>query len=67
MGRVFLYVLRSEQDDSFYVGMTSRLHRRIKEHNAGSSAATLFEAALGNSYTVKRARTTWKGGSGRSS
>jgi putative endonuclease len=40
MARVFVYVLQSETDGSFYIGITSRLRRRLKEHNAGLSRAT---------------------------
>jgi putative endonuclease len=35
-----LYILQSEKDFSFYVGFTSNLERRIKEHNNGLSRAT---------------------------
>jgi putative endonuclease len=34
------YALRSETDGGFYVGMTSNLERRVKEHNAGYGQAT---------------------------
>ena len=37
----FAYALRSEVvDGGFYVGMTSRLQQRIKEHNAGRNRST---------------------------
>jgi len=36
----FAYALRSNVDGGLYVGMTSRLEERIKEHNAGSNRST---------------------------
>ena len=35
-----VYVLRSEKDGRFYVGMTNDIIRRLKEHNAGKSKST---------------------------
>ena len=32
-----VYVLRSAKDNGFYIGMTSNLERRVKEHNAGQN------------------------------
>jgi putative endonuclease len=36
----YVYVLRSEKDGRFYVGMTGNVNRRIKEHNAGRAKST---------------------------
>ena len=36
----FLYILKSEADDSSYVGHTSNLEKRIGEHNNGKSLST---------------------------
>ena len=36
----FVYVLQSEKDGTHYVGITSRLGRRIREHNRGDSRST---------------------------
>ena len=36
----FEYALRSLSDGWFYVGMTSRLETRVKEHNAGYNRST---------------------------
>jgi putative endonuclease len=36
----FAYALRSLSDGWFYVGMTSRLETRVKEHNAGYNRST---------------------------
>nr|WP_290856153.1 GIY-YIG nuclease family protein [Flaviramulus sp.] len=36
----FVYVLYSTKFDRHYVGMTSNLDRRLKNHNAGSVKST---------------------------
>jgi putative endonuclease len=36
----YLYVLRSEQDGTFYVGVTDDLNRRLAQHNDGFSNFT---------------------------
>jgi putative endonuclease len=36
----FVYILRSLKDNSYYVGTTSRLRERIKDHNSGKSKST---------------------------
>ncbi|MDO8492198.1 MAG: GIY-YIG nuclease family protein [bacterium] len=33
----FVYILQSEKDDSYYVGVTADVDKRLKEHNSGSS------------------------------
>ena len=40
MPKCFVYVLQSEVDGTLYVGTSSRLQRRIREHNAGHCQAT---------------------------
>ncbi|MEO1032823.1 MAG: GIY-YIG nuclease family protein [Bacteroidota bacterium] len=37
---MFVYVLISEKDGRFYVGMTSDIEKRIKEHNSGRTRST---------------------------
>ncbi|MCX5715296.1 MAG: GIY-YIG nuclease family protein [Candidatus Omnitrophica bacterium] len=32
----YVYLLRSEKNDSFYIGYTKDINRRFKEHNTGS-------------------------------
>ena len=36
----YVYVIRSEKDGRFYVGMCMDLARRIREHNAGKTFST---------------------------
>ncbi len=36
----FVYVLRSESYNRFYIGMTGDIERRIKEHNSGKTKST---------------------------
>ena len=36
----YVYILQSLKDKSLYIGYTSDLRKRIKEHNAGLSRAT---------------------------
>jgi len=40
MPACFVYVLESQVDGSLYVGITSRLARRIREHSGGHSVST---------------------------
>ena len=36
----FMYILKSLKDDKLYIGSTSDLKRRIKEHNSGLVLST---------------------------
>jgi putative endonuclease len=36
----FVYVLESELDNSWYIGRTSNIKRRLSEHNSGKSIYT---------------------------
>jgi len=36
----YVYLLQSEKSKTFYVGFTSALKQRIKQHNAGSVQST---------------------------
>jgi putative endonuclease len=38
----YVYVLQSESDAGLYIGLTTDLRRRIKEHQAGESFATSY-------------------------
>ena len=36
----FVYILQSDFDNSFYIGYTTNLERRLQEHNEGKSRYT---------------------------
>jgi len=36
----YVYVLRSESDSGFYIGFSTNLRQRLKQHTAGKSFAT---------------------------
>ena len=36
----FTYILQSQQDKSFYIGYSSNLEKRLREHNEGLSKYT---------------------------
>ena len=36
----YIYVLKSEKDNAFYIGCTKDLRQRILQHNNGDSLAT---------------------------
>jgi len=38
----YVYILHSESDDGFYIGFSTDLRRRIKEHKEGRAFATSF-------------------------
>ena len=38
----YIYVLQSESDDGFYIGFSTDLRRRLKEHQEGKSFATSY-------------------------
>ncbi len=42
----FVYVLRSKRDNSFYIGLTNDLNRRIKQHNRGNNFSTRYKTPL---------------------
>ena len=35
-----VYILKSNKDDSYYIGVTKNVPRRFKEHNTGTSQST---------------------------
>ena len=37
---MFVYVLRSEKDKSFYIGSTKNVEQRLNSHNSGESLST---------------------------
>ena len=43
---VYVYVLLSEKDKRFYVGMTDNLNRRMDEHASGKVKSTYYRRPL---------------------
>jgi putative endonuclease len=39
----YVYILKSLKDDSLYIGYTSDLKKRTKEHNGGFTKATRYK------------------------
>ena len=38
----YVYVIRSMRDDGFYIGYTSNLRTRLRQHSEGNSFATSY-------------------------
>lgn len=53
----FVYILKSEADDKLYIGSTSDLRKRFKEHNAGlvrsTKARKPFKLVYYEAYAVE--------------
>ena len=69
----YVYVLRSKKNDSWYIGYTSDLRKRFKEHNTNKVPATksrgpfviiYYEACL-NKYDAEAREKYLKTGMGR--
>jgi len=69
----YVYILQSQIDHSLYIGYTSNLKERLREHNDGKSLATkpfrpyklIFYEAFLNKGDAKNKETYLKGGYGR--
>jgi len=69
----YVYILQSLKNNSFYIGYTSDLKKRFKEHNLGESKATkpfrpyrlIFYEAFLNIIDAKNREEYLKGGYGR--
>ncbi|MFA6005513.1 MAG: GIY-YIG nuclease family protein [Patescibacteria group bacterium] len=69
----YTYILQSQKNDSLYIGYTSNLRNRLKQHNSGESQATrpfrpyklIFYEAFLNSVDAKNREAYLKGGYGR--
>ena len=44
----YVYILQSEKDKNFYIGFTTNLKNRLKDHNMGRNTSTtyLFEGYI---------------------
>lgn len=69
----YVYILQSLKDNSLYIGYTSDLKNRLKEHNSGHSQATkpfkpyklIFYEAYLNRVDAKNREEYLKSGYGR--
>jgi putative endonuclease len=69
----YVYILQSQKNNSLYIGYTSDLKKRYKEHNSGKSKATkpyipyrlIFYEAFLNRIDAKNREEYLKGGYGR--
>ncbi|MDD5010942.1 MAG: GIY-YIG nuclease family protein [Phycisphaerae bacterium] len=67
----YVYVLQSEKDRSFYIGLTSDIQKRLKEHTSGEVSTTksrrplklvYWEGCLNQKDAARREKylkTTW--------
>lgn len=68
-----LYILQSQKDNSFYIGYTTDLIKRFKQHNSGESQATrpfrpyilIFYEAFLDRMDAKNREAYFKSGYGR--
>ena len=69
----FVYILRSKADEGYYIGYTSNLDKRIREHNSGKTKSLKhrlpIELIYSEEYDTKRGAKarevklkSWKGG-----
>ena len=69
----YVYILQSLKNSSLYIGYTSDLRKRLKEHNSGLNQATksfvpyklIFYEAFLNRVDAKNREKYLKGGYGR--
>ncbi len=69
----YVYILQSSKNNSLYIGYTSDLRKRFKEHNEGKSLATkpfrpyklIFYEAFLNEIDAKNREEYLKSGYGR--
>jgi putative endonuclease len=52
---VFIYLIYSLKDESFYTGITTDPHRRLKEHNKGNLPCTASKRPWKLVYTKEHA------------
>lgn len=69
----YVYVIKSEKDNSLYKGITNRLSRRLKEHNLGKNQSTkskipyvlVYHETVDNRMKAREREKWFKSGEGR--
>lgn len=69
----YVYVIKSEKDNSLYKGITNSLSRRLKEHNLGKNQSTkskipyvlVYHETVDNRMKAREREKWFKSGEGR--
>lgn len=69
----YVYVLKSQKDDGWYIGSTSDINKRLKFHNKGNVKSTKYRRPLELIYSeefetralAEKAEQYYKSGAGR--
>ena len=54
----YLYILKSLKDNNYYVGITSNIDKRLKQHNSGKTISTKHRRPFILIYSEKHASRT---------
>ena len=73
LGMYYVYVIKSEKDNSLYKGITNSLSRRLREHNLGKNQSTkskipyclVYYEVLENRLEARKKEKWLKSGEGR--
>jgi len=49
----FVYILRSRKDNNVYIGITSDIEKRLKQHNSGKNLSTKYRTPFDLIYSEK--------------
>jgi len=71
--KYYVYAIKSEKDNSVYVGLTSNFERRIREHNNGEVFSTkghlpyrlIYKETCQDRIMARKREKYWKSGTGK--